>query len=319
MDTPARRQYLELKRRHPDAILWFRMGDFYETFDGDAEVMARDLNITLTSREFGRGNRVPMAGVPHHAAISYLRRLLAKGHRVAICEQLTEPGRGLVERDVVRVVTPGTVVEPNLLATRENNYLAALLPGREGTGLAYVDVTTGEFAVAQFPPDDAEALTAELTRLDPAEILVPEGKEPLLSGVASHAALSAQHPPLTPCPSRWFHEPGARERLQDRFGVASLEAYGCADLRLAIGAAGAALAYVSMRGALSREAGPDKHGAHTSTTGRLTGALLVDLRRGWMTDSRTTFVMTTVVTPGLGRRAAPAPVKLRVTQRLRAM
>ena len=96
METPARRQYLDLKARHPDAILWFRMGDFYETFDGDAEVMARDLNITLTSREFGRGNRVPMAGVPHHAATSYLRRLLAKGHRVAICEQLTEAGRGLV-------------------------------------------------------------------------------------------------------------------------------------------------------------------------------------------------------------------------------
>ncbi|MGH2587613.1 MAG: DNA mismatch repair protein MutS, partial [Dehalococcoidia bacterium] len=228
MDTPARRQYLDVKARYPDAILWFRMGDFYETFDHDAEVMARDLNITLTSREFGRGNRVPMAGVPHHAATSYLRRLLARGHRVAICEQLTEAGRGLVERDVVRVLTPGTVVEPNLLAPRENNYLAALLPGREGVGLAYVDVTTGEFAVCQFRPEETAALAADLTRIDPAEILYPEGKEDLAKALLpTHSVLSPQSSVLTPCPSRWFHEPPARERLLDRFGTVSLEPFGC--------------------------------------------------------------------------------------------
>src|SRR5215211_439157 len=216
MDTPARRQYLDLKARHPDAILWFRMGDFYETFDGDAEAMARDLNITLTSREFGRGNRVPMAGVPHHAATSYLRRLLAKGHRVAICEQLTEAGRGLVERDVVRVVTPGTIVEPNLLAPRENNYLAALLPGREGAGLAYVDVTTGEFAVCQFTAEERQALASELARIDPAEILYPEGKEDQVRDLLPPTGSGAQarqpspfgqhqHWTLTPCSARWFH------------------------------------------------------------------------------------------------------------------
>ncbi|MER3420857.1 MAG: DNA mismatch repair protein MutS, partial [Chloroflexota bacterium] len=144
--TPARRQYLQLKRRHPDALLLYRMGDFYELFDDDAVVAARELHITLTSREFGKGNRVPMAGIPYHALSSYLRRLLAKGHRVAICEQLSEPGRGLVERDVVRVLSPGTVAEPGLLPTRENNYLVALCPGRDSVGLAYVDVSTGEFA-----------------------------------------------------------------------------------------------------------------------------------------------------------------------------
>lgn len=234
METPARRQYLALKSRHPDALLWFRMGDFYETFDADAEVMARDLHITLTSREFGKGNRVPMAGVPHHAATSYLRRLLSKGHRVAICEQLSEAGNGLVERDVVRVVTPGTVVEPNLLAARENNYLAALYPGREGVGLAYVDVTTGEFCVMQFGPEQTTLLADELTRLDPAECLVPDG--------ATLPVLPAC--PQTPCPPRWFGAASARDRLQAHFGVVSLEGFGCAALRLATGAAGATLAYV---------------------------------------------------------------------------
>jgi DNA mismatch repair protein MutS len=289
METPARRQYLELKRRFPDALLWFRMGDFYETFDADAEVMARDLRITLTSREFGRGNRVPMAGVPHHAATSYLRRLLAMGHRVAICEQLTEAGHGLVERDVVRVVTPGTVVEPNLLSPRENNYLAALLPGREGVGLAYVDVTTGEFAVCQFAPDQTAALAAELLRIDPAEVLVPEGKEEHVRD----AARRTPHAALTPCPPRWFHEPGARERLQQHFAVASLEPFGCADLRLAVGAAGAALAYVEAAdrdvARLLRMLRTDRPGTHmaldastrrnldltrTARTGNRTGTLL---------------------------------------------
>ncbi len=289
METPARRQYLELKQRFPDALLWFRMGDFYETFDADAEVMARDLRITLTSREFGRGNRVPMAGVPHHAATSYLRRLLAMGHRVAICEQMTEAGHGLVERDVVRVVTPGTVVEPNLLAPRENNYLAALLPGREGVGLAYVDVTTGEFAVCQFTAEQTNELTAELLRIAPAEILIPEGREQFIRD----SALGTQHSALTPCPPRWFHEPGARERLHERFGVVSLEPFGCADLRLAVGAAGAALAYVEAAdrdvARLLRALRTDRPGAHmtldastrrnldltrTARTGNRTGTLL---------------------------------------------
>ena len=114
METPARRQYLDLKSQHPDALLLYRMGDFYELFDNDARTAARELKITLTSREFGKGQRVPMAGVPHHALQSYLRRLISKGFRVAICEQLSEPGHGLVDRAVVRVVSPGTIAEPGL-------------------------------------------------------------------------------------------------------------------------------------------------------------------------------------------------------------
>src|SRR5947209_4128847 len=126
--VPSRQQYLELKRQQQNAILLYRLGDFYETFDEDARVVARDLRLTLTTRSFGRSGRVPMAGIPHHALNHYLGRLLAFGHTVAIAEQLSEPGRGLVERGVTRVLTPGTVAEPALLPSGENRYLAAVAP-----------------------------------------------------------------------------------------------------------------------------------------------------------------------------------------------
>src|SRR5687767_12549098 len=138
--VPSRRQYLDLKRQHPEAILLYRLGDFYETFDDDAATVARDARITLTTRSFGRNGRVPMAGIPHHALNHYLGRLLAAGHTVAIAEQVSEPGRGLVERAIARVLTPGTVVETALLPAGENRYLAAVAPHGERIGLAWVDV-----------------------------------------------------------------------------------------------------------------------------------------------------------------------------------
>ncbi|MBA3451434.1 MAG: hypothetical protein H0T18_09510, partial [Chloroflexia bacterium] len=128
--VPSRRQYLDLKAQHPDAILLYRLGDFYETFDEDARMLARDARIALTSRSFGRSGRAPMAGIPHHALNHYLGRLLAAGHTVAIAEQMTPPGRGLVERAVTRVLSPGTVSDPALLPAGENRYLAAV--GRRG-------------------------------------------------------------------------------------------------------------------------------------------------------------------------------------------
>src|SRR6266508_2700414 len=198
--TPLRRQYLALKRQYPDAILFFRLGDFYETFDEDAKLTARLLHITLTSREMGKGMRVPLAGVPYHAAESYIARLIAAGQKVAVCEQLDDAGaaatgigrpplgRGLpidhpskkaaarmMEREVVRVVTPGTVVEPRMLEAQRNNYLCALVAAYEASGLpayglAYADVTTGEFATAELRGDDAASeLARELERLQPAE------------------------------------------------------------------------------------------------------------------------------------------------------
>ncbi len=176
-DTPLRRQYLEIKRRYPHAILFFRLGDFYETFDDDAVTAARELEITLTSRPMSKGQRVPLAGIPHHALDAYLGKLIAKGYKVAICEQMERPqkGRKIVEREVVRVVTPGTVLEDNLLNRGTNNFLVAIASAAEICGLAYVDVSTGEFCCTEI---DRRALAGEIERLSPAEMLLPEGEEP---------------------------------------------------------------------------------------------------------------------------------------------
>ena len=177
MTTPARRQYLRMKGEHPDAILLFRMGDFYETFDDDARIVSRELEIALTSREFGAGKRIPLAGIPYHALEPYLARLISKGYRVAIGEQTSDPAksRGLVDREVVRVVTPGTVVEESLLEGNANNYLAAALVDGDIAGLSYVDITTSEYATTQLP---ASELPVELARLQPAELLVAEDAVP---------------------------------------------------------------------------------------------------------------------------------------------
>src|SRR5512137_3015697 len=141
--TPIRRQYLRVKQHYPEAIVLFRLGDFYETFDEDAHLVSRLLEITLTSREMGKGHRIPMAGIPYHALDNYLARLINRGYKVAICEQMTKPGdtKGIVEREVIRVVTPGTVVEPNLLDSKANNYLVSLVPSEGEVGIAYVDIT----------------------------------------------------------------------------------------------------------------------------------------------------------------------------------
>src|SRR5215207_4505855 len=149
--VPLRRQYLQIKARYPDTILFFRLGDFYETFDGDAETAAGVLDIVLTGREMGKNLRVPMAGIPYHAADGYIARLIAAGHKVAICEQVGEvtKGKGLVERDVTRVITPGTVSDPAMLDARSNNYIAGIVIDGNRVGLAAADVTTGEFMATE--------------------------------------------------------------------------------------------------------------------------------------------------------------------------
>ncbi len=229
--TPLRKQYLRVKQKYPEAIVFFRLGDFYETFDEDAKVASRELDVVLTSREMGKGQRVPMAGIPHHALDNYLAKLINRGHKVAICEQLTLPGKGLVERDVIRVVTPGTVVEPNLLASKSNNYLASLVVEGEKAGIAYVDITTSEFATTQLP---AERVMPELERLQPSEVLIPED-------VDDYAKLPFT---ISRLDDYWFDLEIAQEALLEHFGVASLEGYGCAPLPLAIRAAGALIHYV---------------------------------------------------------------------------
>ena len=230
-DTPLRRQYLDIKRRFPDVVLLFRLGDFYETFDDDARIASSVLGITLTSREMGKGSRYPMAGIPYHALDNYLGRLINAGHKVAICEQTSEPGEGLVDRDVVRVVTPGTLVEENLLDGKSNNFLAAAVIGEASAGLAHLDVSTSEFAVTELP---VAGLDLELGRLAAAELLVRVGDQ-----------VSAQpRAGVTELPDRDFDLEEAEDRLKRHFGVATLEAFGCAGKPLAIAAAGAVLGYL---------------------------------------------------------------------------
>jgi DNA mismatch repair protein MutS len=230
--VPSRQQYFDLKRQHPDAILLFRLGDFYETFDEDARIVARDARITLTTKNFGRSGRAPMAGIPHHALNHYLGRLLAAGHTLAIAEQMSEPGRGLVERAVTRVLSPGTVGEASLLPAAENRYLAAVLPGGERCGLAWVDVSTGEFATIELP---TAALVDELARLNPAECLIPDDIDDGIPAFSGHSRRLEQ----------WQFEPfRAADRLCRQFTSQSLHAYGCAELPLAIGAAGAIVAFL---------------------------------------------------------------------------
>ncbi|HEX8981344.1 MAG TPA: DNA mismatch repair protein MutS, partial [Ktedonobacterales bacterium] len=307
--SPVRQQYLGVKRQHPDAILFFRMGDFYEMFDDDAEICARELELTLTGRDFGRGLRSPMAGVPHHAADGYIARLIAKGYRVAVCEQVSDPAlsRGLVEREVIRVVTPGTVIDPAMLAAKRNNFLAAAALGRDAVGIAYVDITTGEFACTQFAAGDPEAaLAQELSRVQPAEALIEAARtsrmprprarwrdtadDLALDAHDGHSATTAYPSSdddesnglagrldmvdarldvvITPYDARHFREDIARERLMEHFAVASLEAFGCEAMPLAVRAAGAILAYLheTQRGALAQITGLETY----SVTGFMT-------------------------------------------------
>jgi DNA mismatch repair protein MutS len=232
--TPIRQQYLRIKRKYPHAIVLFRLGDFYETFDEDAKIASRELEIVLTSREMGKGNKVPLAGIPYHALDNYLAKLINRGYKVAICEQVTKPGetRGLVEREVVRLVTPGTVVEPSLLDSKKNNYLASLVLGEGMVGLAYVDITTSEFATTELP---LERLITELERLKPSEIIAAKSADLSSLGMTSL---------VTRLDDYWFEPEIARQTLLDHFSVGTLDGYGCAQLPLAVSAAGAIIHYI---------------------------------------------------------------------------
>lgn len=244
MATPMMEQYRALKAQHPDAILFFRLGDFYEMFEEDAEEMSRVLDLVLTSRESGSRGRIPMCGVPHHAADGYIATLVRQGYKVAICEQLQDPreAKGLVERGVVRIVTPGTVIEEASLDAGANNYLAAVTRGKAGYGLAYADVSTGDFSVTELTGEDAQTqLLAEMARLTPAECLLGPGiatDESLQKALAEHAAL------CSPYDERAFLPDGAERLLLEQFDVHSLEGFGCAAMPLAVQAAGAVVHYL---------------------------------------------------------------------------
>lgn len=254
--TPVRQQYLDIKKQFPHAIVFFRLGDFYETFDGDAELVARELDIVLTSRNISKNKRIPMAGVPHHSAEGYIARLIDRGYHVAICEQIGDiPIQGLMPRDVVRVVTPGTVTDPGLLPEKRNNYLIALLPmldKRTGqltsAGIAYADVSTGEFSCTEVSGDDTLGLIQqEVSRLGPRECLMPQS----LCDMDLQLGADTLH--MTPVADWRFESINAERALQMHFEVTSLTAFGLEGQSLAAGAAGAILQYLqeTQRGALT--------------------------------------------------------------------
>ncbi len=239
--TPVRQQYLDTKRQYPNAILFFRLGDFYETFDEDAEIISRELDIVLTSRPVGNGIRVPLAGIPYHAVDNYLARLIEKGYHVAIAEQVGEqPAKGIFPRKVVRVVTPGTLIEPNLLPGDANNYLVSIVFDFSATettqkaSVAYVDITTGEFAVTELEFADGSPLRAELTRLRPAEIIHPDNIT-LPPGIVGH---------ITPLPAYRFEAGRSTESLLKHFNTSTLDGFGLRNSPLATRAAGAILHYL---------------------------------------------------------------------------
>ena len=240
--TPMLRQYLDLKSRYADALLLFQMGDFYETFFEDAERAAAALNITLTSRSRTDAERIPMAGFPIHAAESYIGRLLESGFKVVVCEQTEDPAqaRGLVRREVTRVLTRGTLVDPAALDARRDNYLAAVNFKGDNWGLAYLSVSTGEFRLTQ--GEGADALGDELWRLKPAELIVPEGPDPALLPAA---LASFDTPPTRRALSRYAFDPeSARRELGRALGTLFLDGFGVEDQALGVAAAGAILRYL---------------------------------------------------------------------------
>jgi DNA mismatch repair protein MutS len=241
--TPIRQQYLEIKRDYPNTILFFRLGDFYETFDEDAQLTASELDIVLTSRPIGKGLRAPLAGIPYHALENYLARLIEKGHHVAICEQVgDQPVKGIFPRKVVRVVTPGTIIEPGLLPGDSNNFLVSVYisspdsDSKNTAAVAYADISTGEFAVTDLP---FESLRAELVRLHPAEIIFPDN---IVTFRNREWNEGLGH--LTPYPAWRFESGKCQEVLFAHFNTASMDGFGLNKNSYGIRAAGAILQYI---------------------------------------------------------------------------
>jgi DNA mismatch repair protein MutS len=253
--TPLMRQYQSIKKRYPHALLLFRLGDFYELFYEDALVASKELQITLTSRNRERGEPIPMCGVPFHAAETYIARLLRASYKIAICDQMEQPGPGkkLVRREVVRVITPGTATDLNVLEPKENSFLAAVARGNTGSpiGLAYLDLSTGEFCATEFAGPDAEQkLRDELELLRPREILLP--RQPGLfapanlarTDGAANSPSNAQEASETRVEDWIFRADYGQRLLAEQFGVAGLEGFGLAAHPQAIAAAGALVHYL---------------------------------------------------------------------------
>ncbi len=245
MSTPLMKQYAQVKARYPDTVLLFRMGDFFETFEEDAKITSRVLGITLTQRGNGAAGEVPLAGFPHHALDAYLPKLLKAGYRVAVCEQLEDPrfAKGIVKRDVIEVVTPGVAYSDKVLEQKNNNYLAALaLPtpvasGDDSVGFAFVDVSTGEFSIAEFP---LKNLTEQVATVHPSEILVQRRDAPAFEDLLRNRWQGL----FTKMDDWVFNVDYAYELLVTHFNTQTLKGFGVEDLKTGIVAAGAVMSYL---------------------------------------------------------------------------
>src|SRR6202045_2051756 len=245
--TPLMQQYQAIKSRYPHALLFFRLGDFYELFYEDAILASRELQITLTSRNREKGQPIPMCGVPYHAADGYVAKLIRAGFKMAICDQMEQPGPGkkIVRREVVRVITPGTATDVAVLDARENNFLAAVATHPSGTpiGLAYVDLSTGEFQATEFSGASAdEDLRDELQLLRPRETLLPRPAQ--LFETAKTSLLDGTGGVESRLEDWIFHRDYAERILREQFGVAELTGFGLDNRVQAMAAAGAVVHYL---------------------------------------------------------------------------
>lgn len=242
--TPAMKQYYEAKEKHRDALIFFRMGDFYESFGEDAKVIAKELEITLTSRGRDKeGDDMPLAGIPYHAIDSYLPKLIKKGYKVAICEQLEDPknAKGVVKRGVVRVITPGTVIDSSLISDQSNNYLMSISCEGMEFGISFLDVSTGEFLATQFTDNQSfDKIISEAARMHPSECILAQTLYETKKLIERLKQLDII---INKFDEEAFDPKSAHARLLEHFGVMTLEGMGCEKLKLAVAASGAALLY----------------------------------------------------------------------------
>jgi len=240
--TPMLKQYVEIKKEYPDSILFFRLGDFYEMFYDDAKVASKVLGIALTSRNKSGKNPVPLCGVPHHSAEPYLAKLLKEGHKVAVCEQVEDPktAKGVVKRKVVRVLTPGAIIDTEKLDSKSNNYLASVYVNNNSYGFAYTDISTGAFRTTSF--DSLEALADEISQIGPKEILLQDEES---RGPLSKSQLSGTYKPLVTELDPWVWDlDRSKEVLMDHLSAKTLEPYGLEDHPASISASGALIQYL---------------------------------------------------------------------------
>ena len=244
--TPMKRQYKEIKSQYRDCLLFFRLGDFYEMFDEDAVTGSKELDLTLTTRDRGVENpeeRTPMCGVPYHAAETYIAKLVAKGYKVAICEQTEDPAKavGLVSRDVIRIITPGTVTESSMLDESKNNYICAIETGPASSGIAFCDISTGEFSCTSFEEDQISHILNELGRFAPREAVLSQGAAEI-AGIRNF--LTEKLGALIECGQEGFEYLEASARVCEQFKAQSVDELGLGESPAAVSAAGALLAYL---------------------------------------------------------------------------